>query len=250
MITEERHKKILELIKIQNTVDVHELTDALNVSESTVRRDLIALSKMGKLKKVHGGATALSEEGNIFEPDFNTKSFLHIEEKRTIGKYAAQFIQDSDFVFIDAGTTTAAMIDFIPERTQATFVTNGIAHAKKLLQMGFKAYIVGGRIKLTTEAVVGAECINNMRKYNFTKAFIGTNGIDLSFGFTTPDVEEALVKSEAVGRAFVTYILSDGSKFEKTSAVTFAELNQCCIITDRAPSGEFKEKTVIKEVML
>lgn len=89
-------------------------------------------------------------------------------------------VTNDDFVFIDAGTTTAAMIDFIYDNVRATFVTNGIVHAKKLIQKGLKAYIIGGQIKLTTEAVVGTEAINNLRKYNFTKTFIGTNGVSVS----------------------------------------------------------------------
>ena len=250
MLTQERHNKILDLLKIQNSVEVTELTEILETSESTIRRDLASLDRMGKLKKVHGGATVIHETGSIIEPDYTTKSMLKSKEKAAIGKIAAGFINNTDFVFIDAGTTTAAMIDYIPENIKATFVTNGIAHAKKLIQRGLKAYIIGGQIKLVTEAVVGAESVNNMKKYNFTKAFIGTNGIDLTAGFTTPDIEEALIKSEAVNRAFVTYILADSSKFEKTSAVTFAELNRGCIVTDELKNNEFREHTIVKEVIV
>lgn len=250
MLTQERHDKILDVLKLQNSVTVAELTEFLETSESTIRRDLVSLDRMGKLKKVHGGATAIHESVSIIEPDFTTKSAINTVEKAAIGKTSAKFIQNTDFVFIDAGTTTAAMIDYIPENIKATFVTNGISHAKKLIQRGLKAYIIGGQIKLITEAVVGAESINNMKKYNFTKAFIGTNGIDLTAGFTTPDIEEALIKSEAVRRAFITYILADSSKFEKTSAVTFADLNRCCIVTDELKNNEFREHTVVKEVIV
>lgn len=249
MLTQERHDRILDLLKIQNSVTVLELTELLDASESTIRRDLVSLDRMGKLKKVHGGATAIHETGSIIEPDYTTKSVLNTEEKAAIGRAAAGFIQNTDFVFIDAGTTTAAMIDYIPENIKATFVTNGIVHAKKLIQRGLKAYILGGKIKHATEAVVGGESVNNMKRYNFTKAFIGTNGIDLTAGFTTPDMEEALIKREAVQRAFITYILADKSKFEKTSAVTFADLNRCCIVTDELKNNEFREHTVIKEVI-
>ena len=196
MLTQERHNKILELLTKQDTVTVGELSQGLETSESTIRRDLVTLDKMGKVKKVHGGAAAIHMVSTVFEEDVTTKSALNVTEKEAIGRVAAGLVTNDDFVFIDAGTTTAAMIDFIYDNVRATFVTNGIVHAKKLIQKGLKAYIIGGQIKLTTEAVVGTEAINNLRKYNFTKTFIGTNGISVKGGYSTPDVEEAAVKSE------------------------------------------------------
>lgn len=93
----------------------------------------------------------------------------------------------NDFVFIDAGTTTERMIDYITEST-ATYVTNGFNHAKKLAKKNFTVYLVGGRIKQTTEAVIGAEAVDSILKYNFVKCYLGTNGISLSAGFTTPGI--------------------------------------------------------------
>lgn len=250
VLTEERHEKILELLKVQGSAAVTDLAKALNTSESTIRRDLVSLDRMNKLKKVHGGATALHERVVASEPDFDTKMALNMEEKTAIGRAAAGYIQGTDFVYLDAGTTTALMIDFIPNNINATFVTNGIAHARMLVRKGIKVYVVGGRIKQGTEAIVGAESVDNLKKYNFTKAFIGTNGIDAEAGFTTPDIEEALLKKEAVQRSFISYILADSSKFDKVSAVKFAELKQCCIITDVLADVKYREHTVIKEVSL
>ena len=206
MLTQERHNKILELLTKQDTVTVGELSQGLETSESTIRRDLVTLDKMGKVKKVHGGAAAIHMVSTVFEEDVTTKSALNVTEKEAIGRVAAGLVTNDDFVFIDAGTTTAAMIDFIYDNVRATFVTNGIVHAKKLIQKGLKAYIIGGQIKLTTEAVVGTEAINNLRKYNFTKTFIGTNGISVQGGYSTPDVEEAAVKSEVVKRGRNNFI--------------------------------------------
>ena len=234
MLTQERHNKILELLTKQDTVTVGELSQCLETSESTIRRDLVTLDKMGKVKKVHGGAAAIHRVSTVFEEDVTTKSALNVTEKEAIGRVAAGLVTNDDFVFIDAGTTTAAMIDFIYDNVRATFVTNGIVHAKKLIQKGLKAYIIGGQIKLTTEAVVGTEAINNLRKYNFTKTFIGTNGISVKGGYSTPDVEEAAVKSEVL-------------KFDKEYAVTFGILKDACIVTDELEDNEFREYAVVKE---
>ena len=247
MLTQERHNKILELLTKQDTVTVGELSQGLETSESTIRRDLVTLDKMGQVKKVHGGAAAIHRVSTVFEEDVTTKSALNVTEKEAIGRVAAGLVTNDDFVFIDAGTTTAAMIDFIYDNVRATFVTNGIVHAKKLIQKGLKAYIIGGQIKLTTEAVVGTEAINNLRKYNFTKTFIGTNGISVKGGYSTPDVEEAAVKSEVLKRGRSNFILGDHTKFDKEYAVTFGILKDACIVTDELEDNEFREHAVVKE---
>ena len=245
MLTEQRFEHILDTLNRQHAVTVSELTALLDASESTVRRDLNTLAEMGKLIKVHGGATALTATVLTPEETVAVRAGQNVEEKTAIARYAASVVQPDDFVFLDAGTTTERIIDFLPATT-ATFVTNGVAHARKLIARGLTAYIVGGQLKLTTEAVVGAEAVNNLRKYNFTKCFLGTNGIDREIGFSTPDVEEALVKSEAARRSFVCYVLADHTKFGRVSSVTFADLDRACIVTDRQPDTKYRDLTAIK----
>lgn len=249
MLTPERQNRILQYLQEQKTVTVSELTKRFEASESTIRRDLTYLHELGKLCKVHGGATLMEHEFTNQEVDVATKYNLNVKEKERIAKYATTLIHRDDFIYIDAGTTTERMIDYITN-TGAIFVTNGIVHVKKLVNKGCKAYIIGGELKLSTEAIVGAEAINQLKKYNFTKAFIGTNGIGIEQGFTTPDMEEALMKQEAVKRSHMAYILSDYTKFGKVSSVTFASLDQACIITDQIVDDKYKEKTIIKEVTL
>ena len=131
MLTEERYGKILNLVKEYKTVTVAQLTEELNASESTIRRDLNTLASKGKIIKVHGGATIIDDSFDFSEHPVETKEKLFSEEKTLIAKYAASTIKKNDFVFIDAGTTTEKMIDFITEMG-ATYVTNGFTHAKKL----------------------------------------------------------------------------------------------------------------------
>lgn len=248
MLTQERQNLILEVLQEKKAVTVTELTKEFDASESTIRRDLNTLHEMKKLRKVHGGATVLEDEFTNFEADVATKSSLNLKEKDAIGKYAASLINKEDFVYIDAGTTTAAMIEYITNNG-AVYVTNGIAHARKLIQKGCKAYVIGGELKISTEAIVGAEGVNSMRKYNFTKCFLGTNAIAMDQGFTTPDIEEALVKQEALKRSHLAYVLTDHTKFGRVSSVSFAALEQATIITDYVANEKYKKRTSIKEVL-
>lgn len=247
MLTEERYQLILRILDDRNAVTVSELSRQLNISESTIRRDLNALAEMGKLNKVFGGATALTQSSGVYETDVAIRANTMAEEKTAIARYAATLIQDDDFVFIDAGTTTSRLIDFI-ENTKATYLTNGIAHAQRLTHKGLETYIVGGRVKPLTEAVVGSMGIKSLEGLNFTKAFMGTNGIDIKAGFTTPDIDEARLKEAAVRNSYMTFVLADHTKFRKVCAVSFAPLRIGCIITDDCPEKQYSEITIIKEV--
>ncbi len=247
MLNEERYQLIQEIISERNTVTVAELARELKTSESTIRRDLTALDELGKIRKFFGGATAIKQSEGLHEDAVSVKEAVMSEEKTAIAKYAATLINDGDFVYIDAGTTTSRLVDFI-SNDKATYITNGITHARKLIHKGLNAYIIGGKVKNLTEAIIGAEGLNSLRNFNFTKAFMGVNGIDISCGFTTPDIEEAMIKEAAVKKSYTAFVLADRTKFRRVFPVTFAPLETCCIITDFLADFEFTKKTVIKEV--
>ncbi len=237
MLTQERYEKILSILNEKNVVTVSELTNALDTSESTIRRDLSALAEMGRLNKVFGGATSIKQNSGITEDNVSSRENLMSKEKDLIAKYSASLIIDTDFVYIDAGTTTSKLIDYI-SNTKATYVTNGISHARKLIYKGLNAYIIVGKMKPVS-----------LKKFNFTKAFMGTNGIDFQAGFTTPDIEEARIKEEAINKSYMSFILADHSKFGKVFPVTFSKLKKCCIVTDVLTNRRYADETVVKEVM-
>lgn len=230
MLSEERQGKIVNLVNENKSMSIQMLMNALDASESTIRRDLGELDKQGLLEKVYGGAIAKDQTFSGKDESVKSRSGLHREEKIAIAKYAASLINDDDFVYIDAGTTTECMIPFITAK-KATFVTNGFSHARKLSEAGFLTYILGGEVKFPTEAVVGEEAVFLLFKYHFTKGFWGTNGISRSSGFSTPDIKEALIKQMSMSRTNKKYVLGDSSKFSSISCVTFAEFSDATVIT-------------------
>ncbi len=249
MLTQDRYQHIVDIINERNTVTVAELSELLHISESTVRRDLTALDSMGRIRKFFGGATAVNINEGFHEDAVSVRISMMSSEKTAIARYASELISDNDFVYIDSGTTTLRLVDFI-ENKNATYITNGITHARKLIQKGLNAYIIGGKIKALTEAIVGAEGVSNISEFNFSKAFMGTNGIDLGTGFTTPDIEEAIIKRAAIERSSTAFVLADRSKFRRVFPVTFSKLDRCCIITDEIPDNRFRNETIIKEVSI
>ncbi len=249
MLTEERHSIIIDTVNKKKSAGIGELCELLNASESTVRRDLSLLDEKGMLVKVRGGAIAVTDESfSAAEPNVEEKAGLFAAEKEAIARYAASLIEDGDFVYIDAGTTTEKMIEFIPSKS-VTFVTNAFINAKKLAQKGFRVIIAAGEVKPSTEAIIGSEAIITLMHYNFTKCFMGVNGISVKGGFSTPDKSEADVKRTAIARSKEVFILSDHSKFGKISSVKFSELNRGMIITDKVPDKKYFSETRIKEVL-
>ena len=248
MLAEQRFEAILQELADNRAASVTRLCELTGASEATIRRDLTILSRQGRLNKVHGGATALHQEFVKLEDNIEEKLTKNTDKKTEIARYAAKQINDDDFVFLDAGTTTLLMAQFL-NNSGATFVTNGIENAKQLAKNGCKTIVLGGQLKQSTEAIIGLVAASNLQKYSFTKAFIGTNGINEKQGYTTPDTEEAMLKAVAIKRSFISYVLADNSKFDKVSAVSFAQLDAACIITDKCANDKIKKRTVVKEVL-
>ena len=247
MLTEERFAKILSILEHMGSVTVQQLMTELDASESTVRRDLNTLDANGQLVKVHGGAILKNTVYSTIDDEVVYRKEQNREAKDKIARYAAGLITAEDFVYIDAGTTTERMIDYIANR-QAVFVTNAIGHAKKLAEHGCKVYILGGEFKAVTEAIVGEEAVFTLDKYNFTKGFWGANGVSLQRGFSTPELKEAMVKRKSMENCRDCYILADESKFSQISRVTFAPFEKATVITTELKQEIYKDCSNIIKV--
>ncbi len=246
MLTEERYHAILQKLAEHGSVTINELRDELNISESTARRDITALAKLGRLEKVFGGAVAPQAPITTFEPTVAQRSVLHTEEKTAIAAAAARLIEPADFVYIDSGTTTFALVDLLPSLPSVTYVTNGVIHAQKMAAAGKKVILIGGELKSTTEAIIGNTAILMLQKYYFTKGFFGTNGVSRQAGLTTPDATEALTKQTAMAQCRSCYCLSDSSKFDVVTPVSFAPITQPQILTEHIPEGYRAYRNIIQ----
>lgn len=207
MIVEERLDMILDVLFKEKKISNRYLTKKLNVSESTLRRDLDILEEAGKIRRVHGGAVLNIKTD---ERSFTDNEQSMLEEKKSIGRKASKLIPDKSLVFLDAGSTTNMMIDFL-EAKDVRIVTNGIMHVTKLMERGIESIIIGGRLKARTRVTTGVIAMNELCDFNFDLAFIGANGFDEEY-FYTADINEALIKRKAIELSNKAYILADSSK--------------------------------------
>lgn len=241
MLTEKRHEYILQQLKANGIVTINDLLVPLEASESTIRRDLQHLEDQGLLIRVHGGAKRihrLKHEAKITE---RTGQFH--SEKVTIARFAAELIKAEEVIYLDAGSTTFEMIPFIPTHLQIKVVTNSVKHAAALTEREIDTHILGGSVKIVTNAVLGSQATQQLQLYHFDRAFLGMNGMDTQAGFTTPDPEEAFLKTTAMKQSDVTYVLADHSKFQQVTFTKVADLEVATILTDFCPNGQYQKFT-------
>ena len=244
MLAKQRARAILQQLSQHRTVSVTDLCKVTGASEATIRRDLNALARQGRLVKVHGGATTLEEEEFLSqEPDIATKQ-RYAREKERITRYAASLVGEDDVVYLDTGTTVLYLADYL-KNSKALFVTSSIDLAGRLSAYGRHVHVLGGMLKPGTADVVGSEALEALRRYNFTKTFLGTSGVSISQGFTTPDPEAAALKALAASHSKTVYILADSSKFGRVSAATILPLGEAQIITDRLPDRRYLDCTEV-----
>lgn len=239
MLVEERMEEIVRLVESRGSMQIQELIERLEISESTIRRDLNVLDRKGLLTKVHGGAIAIRNSGLHNDSFVEIREDINRDEKNRIARYAASLIKAGDMVYLDSGTTTGHMIDYLTQE-HAVFVTNAIMHARKLAARGFQVHLAGGELKPVTEAIVGEEALDFLEKYHFTRGFWGTNGVEKTAGFTTPGVREAKVKEYSMKHCKECYVLCDSSKISKISMVKFGSFEDARIITTALKDEEYR----------
>lgn len=248
LLTPERHRLILQLLKERNIIKINEIVELTNTSESTIRRDLIQLEEEKFLKRIHGGASRL--QGKLEEPSMDEKSSKNLHEKQLIAQYAASLVEFGDCIYLDSGSTITEMIEYLPIR-DIVVVTNGLMHLNRLLEKGIQTYLIGGLAKAKTNALVGRGALLSLEQYRFDKCFLGVNGIHLEYGYTTPDPEEAIIKEKAISLSREVFVLADESKFSEIAFSKIADIRAATIITNKLETytaEEYSKETFIKVV--
>ncbi|GAA1809371.1 DeoR/GlpR family DNA-binding transcription regulator [Nesterenkonia flava] len=241
----------------EGTVSVQQLADHLGVTRETVRRDLDQLETEGSLRRIHGGAVPSSASSRA-ESSLQERLSRHAQEKLRIAEAALAFLPPAagGSMIIDAGTTTEALADLMAPGTVAGpdshrfLITNALPIAQKLSSSpGIEVEILGGSIRGITGAAVGAQTATALQRRRADVVFLGTNGVDSTFGLSTPDTAEAAVKTALLEAGRQRVVLADSSKLGRTSLVQFARLEDIdVLITDAAPQGSLAQALTEAEV--
>lgn len=237
MLAPQRQTLILQEISRSGAARISELAEILSVSEMTVRRDIDALAEQGQIEKVHGGAIALLEASNISEPPFKATSMREQAAKDAIGARAAEFVKPGHSIGLMGGSTVFAMAKHIAGIPRITVVTNSLPVSDYLHREGNQDQVVilTGGMRTPTDSFVGEFTIASLQRLNLDLAFIGTHGVDLRGGFSSPNLYEAETNRSVRQRTKKFVVLADHTKWGKLGFSTFAGLNEAdVLITDDA----------------
>ena len=237
MIPYVRRQSILAELEKHDIAYVNELSEALDISASTIRRDLNTLAEEGQIVLLRGGAVKLRT--GSFDLPIQTKQLLNIEKKERIAKYAASLVNDGEVIYIDSGTTTLDMMKYLKNK-KITVVTSNTQVIDTLSDSDVECIILGGDLTKNLGSIVGPITEKLLQNMFFDKSFLGASGYSLSGGINTPDVREATKKDIVRMNSKETYVLVDSSKADKTTFYKAFNLNECIIITDA--SNELLEK--------
>jgi DeoR family fructose operon transcriptional repressor len=227
----QRQKAILRTLRNEGQVNAAALSEELEVTGETIRKDLIVLERQGLLRRVHGGA--LPVEGLSFEPEVSAR-LGYAKEKQRIARAALDHLPVAGSVLLDAGSTIAKLAEIFPGDRQLTVFTNTLTIAFPLTtRPNLTIYVIGGRLRGRTLATVEGWAAKTLAEINVDVAFLGTNAISVERGLTTPDPAEAAVKHLMLRCAQRRILLADSSKIGKISLCQHASLKDIDIlITD------------------
>ena len=247
MYAMERQELIGRLLLDEGRVSVIELARRFEVTTETVRRDLDQLERTGALRRVHGGAVT-RERDSMAEPTLAERSHRRSAAKSAIARRALEIIGERfhGSVYLDAGTTTHAVATQLAERLsggaggKVEIVTHAMTLAHTLAGASdADLTVIGGRVRTATAAAVGSDTVRAIERLRPDIAFLGTNGISATFGLSTPDPDEAAVKSAIVRAARRVVVVADADKLGSELLVSFAPLDAIdVLVTDAAPDAE------------
>ncbi len=234
MYPEERQQAIAAQVIAHGRASVTELAQTFEVTTETVRRDLAVLDRAGVLRRVHGGAVP-TRTLRLVEPSVDEREATRAAHKQAVAQAAAEFLPQSGCsVLLDAGTTTARLATLLPPDRDLRVVTNSVPIAARLAGSGsLSLQMLGGRVRGLTQACVGAPALDALAALRVDIAFIGTNGINVRHGVSTPDPDEAAVKRAMVECANFVVVVADSSKVGREEFLSFSPLDALdVLVTD------------------
>lgn len=216
----------------------------LGVSAMTVRRDLSALEQERVVRRTHGGVVLVTERDR--HTGYQLRAQVRMEAKQAIAREAARFIRPGDCLFIDAGTTTAALIPYLRRPGPLRVVTHAVNIAAALGDLlDITVTQIGGDLYRASFAAVGPQAVESIRRYHVDRLFLGVCGVHAAAGYTNTNIEETEVKRAAMEIAGEVIVLADSSKFGRVTFASIAPLNAVHrVVTDDGIAPEWVQALV------
>lgn len=238
MLKTKRINQIQEYVQEHRTVSLDELVEVFGVSKNTIRRDVQLLVEQGDFKKVYGGV-AVNHSTLI---SFHDRKIRYQPEKQKIAKLAANFVEDGDIIFVDSGTTTFEMLEFIKNKN-ITIITNNFDFISEAIAYdNLNILSTGGMLERSTRSFVNFKSNDIFKTYNINKAFMASTGISLTNGVTNSSPLESEIKKAAVEKCSQVFLLVDSYKFDKYALTTYCGLDEIdYLITNKLSNENYQQ---------
>ena len=231
LLSAERESKILDLLANQGPLRVNELSDILDVSEPTIRRDLGRLEKTHRLRRVHGGAVL--EGGAIFEPPVLLRRSLNKPAKKRIGKAAAEMINDGETVILLGGSTTLEIVPYLKSKHNLTVITDSMLIAIASANLEITCIVLGGTLlkpELTIEGHLVELCLSELHA---NKVIFGVRAVNFERGLLLDRLSEIGTFRAGIQAADEAILVVDQTKFKSTATAVLGSLKMVqTIVTD------------------
>ncbi|HML37119.1 MAG TPA: DeoR/GlpR family DNA-binding transcription regulator [Bacillota bacterium] len=247
-----RSKRISDIedyIYENKTVTLDQLCRVFDVSKNTIRRDLKEIISGGNFKKIYGGVTVKDNKDML---PFSERNIANLDVKKKIAAKASELVEDSDVIFIDSGTTTIHMIDYIKERKNLTVITNNLEVMIRVIPYeNIKLISLSGELDRNTLSFTGDTASSVLKSYNISKSFMASAGVSIDGGVTNSSTKEYDIKSTAVKRSNRVYLLTSADKFNTVAIMTYCTMDKLTgIITDGEPPEDIAEYMAEHEIEL
>ena len=238
---EERHDAILKLLEDETSVSVNDLSVRFGVSSATIRKDIKALERLGKLRRTHGGAIRTSADGT--EVLFDAARAVAHREKTRIGRAAARFVSDGDTILVQSGTTCLELVRALDGRRDVTLITCDMAVAMeaeaKLVESSI--ILIGGILRVGYHYAQGSEAVAQLEQYHVPTAFLCGNAFSLAHGLTAHRMEQANWVQTQMKVSDRHILLMDSSKMGQSALAHAADLTDFdVLVTDEGVDDQMR----------
>jgi len=223
-----RQHLIMDYIREHGSVQVDQLSEHLQVTPQTIRRDLNQLYELKLVQRVHGGAIV---KDNVENLGYGARKILMAEEKTDIARRAAELVPDNSSLFINIGTTTERVAEYLHDRSGLLVITNNINVAGMLWPArGIEVMIAGGLIRRSDGGIVGASAEEFVAKFKLDYAVIGCSAIDEDGDFFDYDLREVRVTQAIIQHSRAVILVTDSTKFERRAPIRIGNLSDVDIL--------------------
>ncbi|WP_206073920.1 DeoR/GlpR family DNA-binding transcription regulator [Pseudarthrobacter sp. AG30] len=243
LIPEQRHQEILRLLQREGVLSIRSLTDYMNVSHMTVRRDITALEDTGQVVSVQGGVRLAKRTGQTSLKGRELKARRELPRKQAIAELAAQFVEDDMVVFLDSGTTCQSLVPHLGPRRNLTVVTNNFYVVNGLFTHPHIEVIhTGGAVDPNSGSSEGRLAADAIKSVNIDRSFLSTETWDISRGVTSSSMDKVEVKLATLQASTSCFLLADSTKFGTISKFRVAAIDQLdAVVTDEQLSHHMQE---------